>query len=69
MIINLFQSGVIKWTTELKKIYRNSYIFDNMEDLKVLDKNQFRAKLIRKERKFAEASNEEGAEIRNVNDR
>lgn len=40
-----------------------------MEYLKVLNKNQFRAKLIRKEREFSEASNEEGAEIRNVNER
>lgn len=40
-----------------------------MEDLKTLNKNKFRAKLIRKERKFSEARNEEGAEIRNVNER
>ena len=67
---NSFLSGVIKWTIELKKkIYSDSYIFDSMEDLKTLDKNKFRAKLIRKERKFSEARNEEGAEIRNVNER
>lgn len=40
-----------------------------MEDVKTLNKNKFRAKLLRKERKFAEARNEEGAKIGNGNKR